>query len=154
MMSAQKNRSSKMTEIVVETEFGGGTASSSFSKMAGQGEGIYASPTSADVGILKNDQNGLTLSSKTRARTITFLDTPMITDHEFEEASTQPEALSSEIDEQAVSFLPDGIYCSRKRNVSPLPKRRKFAGDLSETLLQNQHSVPVDRSKSVSFISM
>ena len=139
-----------MLEHVVEAGLGGGRASPSFSKMTGQGEGIYASSTSADVGLQQTDQNGLTYPPKTRSGDKLSLDACMITDQDFEDALKQLEPLLAEHEERKPSFHFDTIYGPRRRYVATPNKRRKLSGDLYELLFQRLSSSPIIQPRSVS----
>jgi hypothetical protein len=141
----------KMSEHIVEAGLGGGRASSSSSKMTGQGEGIYASATSADVGLQQTDQIGLTLPPKTKSGDKLSLEDCMIIHQDFEDALKQLEPLLAEDEERTPSFLLDPIYGARRRYVAALNKRRRLSGDLYELLFQRPSSSPVIQPRSVSF---
>lgn len=140
-----------MSEHVVEAELGGGRALSSFTKMTGQGEGIYASSTSAGVGLQQTDQVGLTLSPKTKSGDKLSLDACMITDQDFEEALKQLEPLLADHEERTPSFRVDPTYDVRRHYVAAPNKRRKLSGDLYEPLFQRLSSSPITWPRSVSF---
>jgi hypothetical protein len=142
-----------MSEHVMEPELGAGRALSSFSKMAGLGEGIYASSTSADVRLQQTDQVGLTLPPKTTSEAKLSLDAYMITDRDFEDALKQLEPLLAEAEGRTSSFRVNTIYGSHRCYVAPPAKRRKLSGDLYEPLVQKLSSSPVICPKSVSFSS-
>jgi hypothetical protein len=139
-----------MSEHIMEAELGCGKALSSFSKMAGQGEGIYASPTSVDVGIQQTDQNGLTLSPKSKSGDKLSLDACMITDQDFEEALKKLEPLLVETEKRILSFRVDPIYRARRCVAAPA-KRRKLSGDQDEPSFHRLCSSPVIWPGSVSF---
>jgi hypothetical protein len=142
-----------MPGIIMETGLCGVRASSSSRKMTGHQEGIYASSTSADVGIHETDQNGLTLSPKIRSEKSVSLETCMITDYDLEETSRQLEAPSWETDERWSFFHPDAIYRARQHNLAPPFKKRRLAGELSEPLFENPGFFPVNGSGLVSFFT-
>jgi hypothetical protein len=138
-----------MSEHVVEAGLGGGRALSSFTKMTGQGEGIYASSTSADVRLQQTDKIGLTLSPKTKSGDKLSLDACMITDQDFEEALKQLEPLLADHEERTPSFCVDPTYDVCRHHVAAPNKRRKLSGDLYEPLFQKLSSSPIIWPRSV-----
>jgi len=139
-----------MSEHVVDAELGGGRSSSSFNEMTGQGEGIYASSTSADVRLQQTDQIGLTLSPKTKSGDKLSLDACTVTDQDFEEVLKQLEPLLAQHEDRTPSSPIDSKDGAGLRYIAALNKRRKLSGDFYEPVFQRLSPSPVIRTRSVS----
>jgi hypothetical protein len=139
-----------MSEHPEEAGIGGGRSSSPLSKMTGPGEGIYASSTSADVGLQQTDQIGLTLSPKINSGDKLSLGARMVTDQDFEETLKQLEPLLARHEDRTPPSPVDSNYGGGLRYVAALNKRRKLSGDLYEPVFQRLSSSPVIRPRPVS----
>lgn len=141
-----------MSEHITESELGDGGALSSFSKMMGRGEGIYASAMSADVGLQHRDQIGLTLPPKAISGVKLSLDACMITGLDFEDALMQLEPLLAEAEGLTSSPHANRLRGSRRRYIAPSLKRRKLSKGFFEPWFEKQSSSPVICPKSVSVL--